>query len=398
MQCKFLLIEGKNSIREDVQVLLNKRFHALDIVIYTTAYCQEHFNNIAWEDFNLVLINCPYSIDESFSKLTAIKLLQNSPMVLVLTQSQTVADKVLQAGADNVFLHNNCLSDLAYKVENLLELKQYLTQYPFTASDYQVHEVIHDTDDAIIFRASYKGKVAVAVKRFKYNLSTLKPNLIYRLKAGLKSSVDLKHSGLVNVMTFGISDHALYMTMEYVEGGDLKSILDTHGVPPLTQSLGWFVEITEAIGAIHRAGLLHRDLKTSNILLKDDGTLALTDYGVEKQLLIDVGYIAEDEIFCTPYYVSPERVTGNCCTEASDIYSLGIIFYELLTGDRPFNATSLLDLMKMHILAPVPKLSSELEQYQNFLESMLAKCPDQRLSSADEVLSKLGDLMESEPA
>ena len=388
MQRKFLLIEGKNPIREDVQALLAERYHRLEMLVHSTDYCHKHFSEIDWNAYSLVLINCPYSVDDKFSKLSAIKNRQKSPMVLVLTQSQSVADKVIQAGADSVFLHNNCLSDLAAKVENLLELKQYLDLYPFTAEGYQIHEVIHDTDDAIIYRASYKD-ANVAVKRFKYNLSTLKPKLIHQLKLELNASVALKHQGLVDVITSGISDHAFYITMEYIAGGNLKNILDTHGTPPLTQSIAWFIEIAEAVKAIHRAGLLHRDLKTSNILLKDDGSLALTDYGIEKKLLMDVGCIAEDEIYCTPYYVSPERVTGNCCTKASDIYSLGVIFYELLTGERPFDANSLVDLMKQHILAPVPKLSTELQIYQGFLDKILAKCPDQRFASVEEVLESL---------
>ena len=148
----------------------------------------------------------------------------------------------------------------------------------------------------------------------------------------------------------------------------------------------------EAVGAIHQAGLLHRDLKISNILLKDDGTLALTDYGIEKSLLIDIGCLDEDEIYCTPYYVSPERVTGNCCTKASDIYSLGVIFYELLTGEKPFDSVSLVDLMKMHILAPVPALPKSLSQYQLFLEKLLAKCPDQRFENTGQILESLQNI------
>ena len=392
MQRKFLLIEGRNRVREDVQALLEERFHHLEIVNYSIEECRENYDAIPWATYDLVLVNCPYELGEGFEKLTAIKNLDHAPMVLVLTQKQTVADKTLQAGADNVYLHDNSLSDLAYKVENLLELKQTLKNYPFNAPDYHVHEVIHEADNAIIYCATYQKNTTVAVKRFKYKLSEFEPALIQRLKADLQASVTLKHSGLVNVITSGISDDSFYLVMEYVAGGDLKNILDTHGTPPLSQALIWFVEITQAVGAIHHAGLLHRDLKISNILLKEDGTLALTDYGVEKSLLIDIGCLDEDEIYCTPYYVSPERVTGNCCTVASDIYSLGVIFYELLTGEKPFDSSSLLDLMKMHVLAPVPVLPEDLTQYQAFLEKLLAKCPDQRFADSNEILVNLQKL------
>lgn len=388
MHRKFLFIEGRNPIREDVQTLLEERFHGLEMVSYSIEKCRAHFNNIQWGEYVLVLINCPYELDEGFTKLTLIKQLDNAPMVLVLTQRQSVADKTLQAGADNVYLHDDSLSDLAFKVENLLELKQTLERYPFNAEGYHVHEVIHEADNAIIYRATYQAR-RVALKRFKYDLSEFSDDLIQRLQVDLQSSVVLKHQGLVDFIASGVSDNAFYLTMEYVPGGDLKNILDTHGTPPLAQALIWFTEIVEAVGAIHQAGLLHRDLKISNILLKGDGTLALTDYGIEKSLLIDIGCLDEDEIYCTPYYVSPERVTGNCCTQASDIYSLGVIFYELLTGEKPFDSASLVDLMKMHILAPVPVLPEALSRYQQLLEKLLAKCPDQRFEDTDQILDYL---------
>lgn len=395
MYRNFLLIEGQNPIRKDVQNLLEERFYDLKMSSYSIDECREKYDSIPWTDYDLVLINCPYELDEGFAKLTAIKCMKQAPMVMVLTQSQIVADKTLQAGADNVYLHDDSLSDMAFKVENLLELKTMLKQYPFDVDAYQVHEVIHDSDDAIIYRATYQNKIPVAVKRFKYNLSELEPKLIHRLKVELESSVSLKHSGLVDFITYGISDHAFYLTMEYVNGGDLKSILETQGIPELPQAINWFTEIVNAVGAIHQSGLLHRDLKTFNILLKDDGSLALTDYGVEKNLLIAVGCLDEDEIYCTPYYVSPERVTGNCCTKASDIYSLGVIFYELLTGEKPFDAASLVDLMTMHVLAPIPALPDDLQQYQGFLEKLLAKCPDQRFANIDEILKSLRALQQN---
>ena len=146
---------------------------------------------------------------------------------------------------------------------------------------------------------------------------------------------------------------------------------------------------TETDALLLENNLIKKYQPRYNVLLKDDGSLALTDYGVEKNLLIDIGCLDEDEIYCTPYYVSPERVTGNCCTQASDIYSLGIIFYEMLTGEKPFDSTSLVDLMKMHILSPVPTLPSNLASYQVFLEKLLAKCPDHRFADINAVLTSL---------
>lgn len=387
---RILLLEGKRALTDTVKAVLDERFpeHHMDFML--SADLPRKYAQIHWANYDFVLVNCPFSLDSSLHRLCDIKQLPNSPIILVLSRSESIGQRAMLAGADDFFCYDDSVSELAAKLEAQIELQDYLKRYPLRLLDCKIHDVIHDAENAIIYRASFLPEnKTVAIKRFKYHLLSLPTQTIETLSHSLAKKMAVKHIGVVAIEKTGMTDDAFYLVMEYLPGTDLKRILDSHGTPPLTQALEWFGEIALALNAIHQADLLHRDLKTSNILLRKDGTLALTDYGVEKRLLIDTGFLTEDEIFCTPYYVSPERITGEPCTAATDIYSLGVIFYELLLGQKPFDAASLTELMAKHVLAPIPRLPEHLSPYQTLLDGMLDKLPEYRFANVQEVVKQL---------
>jgi serine/threonine-protein kinase/serine/threonine-protein kinase PpkA len=179
--------------------------------------------------------------------------------------------------------------------------------------------------------------------------------------------------------------------MEYIEGQTLKYWLE-HSRISLKQRLDWFRQITEALKQIHNAGLLHRDLKAANVFVRPDNSVVLLDFGMETQLLIKAGFLREDEIYCTPHYISPERILGENASISSDLYALGVILYELLVGHRPFEANSLNEILKKHALAPIPALPKQLAAFQPLLTGLLAKFPEDRLQSCEEVQQLLQQL------
>ncbi len=132
-------------------------------------------------------------------------------------------------------------------------------------------------------------------------------------------------------------------------------------------------------------------------MLRSDGVLALTDYGVSKKILLDAGFLKADELHCSPHYVSPELVAGEDCTKASDIYSLGVIFYELLMGEKPYAGYSATELMMQHVMAPIPSLKKRYMHLQPVLNKMMAKCPDDRFSSPGLALQALDLAMQQKP-
>ena len=172
--------------------------------------------------------------------------------------------------------------------------------------------------------------------------------------------------------------------MEYFKGGDLKARIG-QGVGE-ERAVAYLKQIASALARIHDVGILHRDLKPGNIMFRSDDSLALIDFGLAKRMRLKLDITDHGEIFGTPHYMSPEQGHAGKVDARSDIYSLGIIFYEMLTGEKPYQADAALGLVYMHANAPIPELPPDYALYQGLFERMLAKDPDDRLQSAEEVL------------
>ena len=147
--------------------------------------------------------------------------------------------------------------------------------------------------------------------------------------------------------------------------------------------------MVSAIAEMHSVGILHRDLKPANIMLRADDSIALIDFGLAKRMRLEMALTDSGEIFGTPYYMSPEQGHGNGVDVRSDIYSLGVIFFEMLTGEKPFSADTAMGIIYKHAKVPVPLLPGRLAQYQAVMNMMLAKKPEDRLRTAAEILEWL---------
>jgi len=194
---------------------------------------------------------------------------------------------------------------------------------------------------------------------------------------------EMDHPNIVRIYDLGVADHHAHIAMEYLGGGDLRNRIDS-GIPE-RQALQYLRQIASALSAIHAKGVLHRDLKPGNIMLRKDGSIALIDFGLAKKARLESEITGKGEIFGTPYYMSPEQGHGNNVDERSDIYSLGVIFYEMLTGQKPYRADTAMGIIYLHANAPVPLLPTHLAKYQALLNMMLAKAPADRLQSAAEI-------------
>ena len=195
---------------------------------------------------------------------------------------------------------------------------------------------------------------------------------------------ELDHPNIVRIYDLGVGDDHAHIAMEYLEGGDLKRKL-AEGINEPT-AVRYFRQIASALGEIHKVGILHRDLKPGNIMLRNDDSIALIDFGLAKRMRLQMEITDSGEIFGTPYYMSPEQGHGNNVDLRSDLYSLGVIFYEMLTGVKPFKSGSAMGIIFKHAKAPIPLLPPRLSQYQALINMLLAKDPDNRLQSAEEIL------------
>lgn len=197
----------------------------------------------------------------------------------------------------------------------------------------------------------------------------------------------IRHPNVAQIYQQGFGDTHAFIAMEYLPGGSLKSeIAAGIAVPTVLQYLE---QIAGALGAIHRHGIIHRDLKPENILLRADRTLAIADFGIARQLATILTQTDRGEVLGTPYYMSPEQVVGTELDHRSDIYSLGVILYEMLTGQKPYRATSAHGLMHMHVSAEVPKLPDQLSRFQTLIDCLMAKNAADRIESVEEVLKAI---------
>jgi len=198
---------------------------------------------------------------------------------------------------------------------------------------------------------------------------------------------ELDHPNIVDIYDLGVSDDHAHIAMEYVPGGDLKERIKK-GVSE-AEAIDYTKQIAGALAQLHSLGILHRDLKPGNIMVRDNGTLALIDFGLAKRMRLEQEITGNGEIFGTPYYMSPEQGHADDVDERSDVYSLGIIFYEMLTGKKPFVGADAMSIIFKHTKSPVPVLPYHLSSHQALINLLLAKHPDDRLQSANEVLEWL---------
>ncbi|HSD67944.1 MAG TPA: serine/threonine-protein kinase [Woeseiaceae bacterium] len=194
---------------------------------------------------------------------------------------------------------------------------------------------------------------------------------------------DLHHPNIVKILDLGVSDDHAHIAMEYLGGGDLRQKIEA-GIRT-ADAVSYLRQISGALAKVHSVGITHRDLKPGNIMLRVDGSIALIDFGLAKRMRLRQEITDSGEIFGTPYYMSPEQGRGNDVDARSDIYSLGVIFYEMLTGQKPYTASNAMGIIYKHSEAPVPLLPHRLAVHQALLNMLLAKRPEDRLQTAAEI-------------
>jgi DNA-binding response OmpR family regulator len=189
---------------------------------------------------------------------------------------------------------------------------------------------------------------------------------------------------VARVVTHGTSGEHAYLVMEFFDGGDLMKRLGGKSLAP-AECLRLFRELMTALGDIHEKGILHRDLKPQNLMFRSDGSLAVVDFGIAKH--VDAADMTgQGEVLGTPRYMSPEQVQGKPLDLRTDIYSAGVLLFQMLTGRHLFEGSSAVEVALHHLNTPPSALPDELTKYQRLLDKLLEKDRDARFRNADEVL------------
>jgi hypothetical protein len=214
--------------------------------------------------------------------------------------------------------------------------------------------------------------------------------VLYRFVEEYGLLEQVHHPNVLQIYDQGVTDDVLFIVMEYLSGGTLKHLIGNKGMEP---ERAWSVlcEMVHALVEVHRMGIIHRDIKPENIMLRHDGTAVLGDFGVARRVYKVRQSDQMEYIVGTPYFMSPEQALGEDEDERTDIYSMGAVFFNMLTGEKPYPGETLEEIVQQHLHAPVPKLPARYRHLQFFLDRMMSKDKEDRYSAAD-LLDLLGEL------
>lgn len=228
----------------------------------------------------------------------------------------------------------------------------------------------------------------VAVKVLRDNLIG-DPEFLARFQQEARSAANLAHPNIVTVHDFGRDGGRYYIVMEYIEGQDLKSLIKERAPFTTDHALDLAIQICAGVGYAHRAGLVHCDIKPQNLLVTADGRVKITDFGIARALANIRPGETTDVVWGSPQYYSPEQAAGEHPTPASDVYSVGIVMFEMLAGRLPFVASTQAQLAIMHLREEPPRLSlfnpEVPETLERIIHKVLAKEPAARYRTADQL-------------
>lgn len=391
--------------------------------------------DFVWTDYNLILLDYDLGLsgETGLDWLRAFKSYTNLPPILMLTgaNNSRVAVDALKLGAENYLLKQDLEGGtmIAKLLESLgqehLEIaapdsapmavaetletstagKNFEQPHTQPRQHVQPFQSAPSRDEAMqlvipgyrLIREIGRGGMSTVVLaerledghnvvlKVMFTRGMQDPTALKRFMLEYNLVSNVEHPHVVRIYERAFAADFAYIAMEYFPAGDLARRIK-EGIRP-EDSLEYLRQMTSGLGAVHEHGIIHRDIKPGNMLFKEDGSLTITDFGVAKQADDEIEDITiNNMVVGTPYYISPEQGSGMKVDQRSDLYSLGVIFFQMLTGKRPFTGNSVSELLRAHVVEPIPRLPAYLGRYQPLVDGLLAKDPDERFQNTRELL------------
>ena len=261
------------------------------------------------------------------------------------------------------------------------------------ANRYQILEEVGTGGMAVVYKARdilLDRIVAVKILHAEYGNDH---EFVTRFRQEAQAAAKLSHPNIVNIYDVGKDGDIHYIVMEFVRGETLKEYIEKHGHLPINTSIQIAFDIGEALESAHHNGLVHCDIKPHNILVTETGRIKVADFGIARAINSSATMKEDKKILGSVHYFSPEQASGNTLDERTDIYSLGVVMYEMMTGVVPFEGDTPLSIALQHVQDAIPLPTKYNRRIPRLVErcilKAMAKNPDDRFQSVEELMSEL---------
>jgi DNA-binding response OmpR family regulator len=401
---RILIIDDDEDLRNLLEHYLRQPWPQATIELFDPLVREFPGDDFDLAGFDVIILDYMLGRGDGLDWLKRFKTRSNCPPVLFLTGAgnESIAVRAMKAGADDYQRKQELTRDrLINSIRDLVQERTQRTLSPDQAERLEaqtlgariqipgirVLHLIGEGGTARVYLASREADDEPLVVKILRSDITEDANALARFleEYALIERVHTAH--VARIHGHGVYEGNAYLVMEFFDGGDLNKRLAGKALPA-DEALRIFRELMFALGDIHECGILHRDLKPQNLMFRTDGSLAIVDFGIAKHIDA-IDRTSQGEIIGTPRYMSPEQVQSRALDLRTDIYSAGVLLYQMLVGRHLFDGTNAVEVALQHLNTPPPLLPEDLGLYQALLDKLLEKDRDARFRNSDEVIGFL---------
>ncbi len=403
---RILILEADSKIRSTVLRFVVKGWKGTSVQSMSSSLEDVIGDTERLRNSDVLLVGCDFSSDgtaenPTLRALRALSADPNNPAVILLTKkgSEYTAVQAIKSGAfdyipKDLLGREQILSAVQRAMlhrKGMVGTRDTNVAGVLRLFGYDIRRCLAHRDNVSVHVAfsAERGKEVVLKVLHRGRGALSRDENFERFVDEFKLLYDIDDPAVAEIYDFRVTSHYCYIAMEYFPLGHLGTRLT--GPLAVGDALAYAGEIAHALSIIHASGVVHRDLKPSNIMLREEGSIALIDFGISHSA--DVNQREDDgsevPITGTPYYMSPEQARGEPTDERTDLYALGVVVYQMLTGEKPFVGETTQAILDQHCEARIPSLPERLGALQPLLERLLAKDRGQRLANARELIEAI---------
>ena len=401
---KVLIIDDDEDLRNLLAHYIRQEWPQADVEEFDPLVRKMPDEKFPFGDYDLIILDYMLGRGDGLEWLQAFKKRSDCPPVLFLTGAgnEIIAVRAMKAGASDYQRKQELtrarlitsIRDLTHDVsektlspELAARMEGHMLGERVRISGFRILRLIGEGGMSRVYLASRDRDDEPLVVKILRSEATADKNALARFMEEYALVERIKSPHVARIYGHGVSEGHAYLVMEFFDGGDLNKRLGGRASPP-KEALRIFGELMFALGDIHECGILHRDLKPQNLMFRADGSLAIVDFGIAKHVDA-VDRTGHGEIVGTPRYMSPEQVRGMALDLRTDIYSSGVLLFQMLSGKHLFDGETAVEVALQHLNKPPPALEEGLSRYQRLLDKLLEKDRDARFRNADEVIGFL---------